>query len=106
MADNDNIHDDIREINRTLTTMATSLGANAATLEAMNKRLFEPGGVIPGMWAEIKEVKNEAADALIHAQKANKKVDTQRAYVAGASAAGLAAGGLVKLALTKLGLHF
>ena len=106
MADTDNIHDDIRDINATLRTMSTALGANTATLEAMNKRLFETGGVVPAMWTEIKSAAKAADDAGVVAEKANKKVDNQRAYVAGFSAAGLVLGGALKAALTKMGLHF
>ena len=106
MADTDNIRDDIREINSTLRSMSAAMGANAATLEAMNKRLFEPGGVVPAMWGEIKAVKVCADDAKDTAVKVNGKLNNQRAYVAGFSACGLLLGGVVKSALAKMGVNF
>lgn len=100
------IHDDIRSINETLRTMSQGQADNAATLRVMNERLFLPGGVLPAMWNEIKEVRTCADAAKTAAEKVNGKVNTQRAYVAGASAMGLFAGGIVKGLLGKLGVHF
>lgn len=100
------IHDDIRAINESLLKISGAQADNGATLRAMNERLFLPGGVIPAMWGEIKEVKKQACDANDLAVKVNGKVNNQRAYVAGFSACGLLLGGVVKSALAKLGVNF
>lgn len=100
MPDNDNIHDDIRAINTTLQAMAGVQAANSAKLDSLNDRLFAEGsGVIPGMWAEIKEARKESTEACT-------RTKTQRAWVAGAGAAGVAFAAVLRGLLGRLGIHF
>jgi hypothetical protein len=100
MADLDTIH-------TLLVDIARESAANGAKLEALDNRLFAASsGVMPGMWGEIKSAKADAAAAAAVAAKANEKVNNQRAYVAGFSAAGILFGGALKALLGKMGWNF
>lgn len=107
MADNDNIHEDIREIRGMMTTLVASSAANGAKLEALDTRLFAAAsGALPAMWGEIKSAKECASTAAKDVEKVNSKVNNQRAYVAGFSACGIILGGFFKAMLSKMGLNF
>lgn len=95
----DSIHDDIRAINTSLQALAAGNAANQATLASMNNRLFDDGGSIPTLWDNLSKAKAIAVEA-------NRKVDRQRAYVAGFSGAGLLFGGAIRGLLVKMGWHF
>lgn len=106
MADTDNIHDDIREIRESLTLLVGSTASNGTKIDALNDRLFGASGSVPALWEQVSLAKEKASTAREYAEKTNAKVERQRAYVAGFSAAGIILGGLAKALLSKIGLHF
>ena len=100
MADDNNIHEDIREIRGMMTTLISSSAANGAKIEALDNRLFAAAsGALPAMWGEIKAAKIAAVDASALATKVDGKVNNQRAYVAGFSACGIIFGGAIKVTI-------
>lgn len=101
MTDNQQQHEDIREIRQNVLDLVQQQGAMTATLRSIEGRLFtDPGAHIPQMWKKFGEHGKEIATI-----KSDHRAD--KAWLTGFASFG-AAGLTVafKWLLGKLGFHF